>query len=169
MHSAALKAFIISNTFGMCFSMSALILCFNVRIKLFEFVQETSLSLRVTSTFNWANNLVQLAFLATMVSYSSALYVLVAPNCLWLAIITTTVACLVPFVGIVWKIVLAFKLWQLIPSILMFRYQHGEAAPSFEARPHPNEDRPPFIVMNMDSLSEQQKPARVVALELEAP
>ncbi|KAH9310763.1 hypothetical protein KI387_025798, partial [Taxus chinensis] len=89
MHAPALKVFIISDTLAMCLSMGALFtpLFLPVAGSIFDAPFQPPGRDELETSSQLGACLILLALYATMVSFCTGVYVMVAPKCLWLAIL----------------------------------------------------------------------------------
>ncbi|XP_057827078.2 protein ACCELERATED CELL DEATH 6 [Cryptomeria japonica] len=107
MHSAAFKAFIIANTLAMSSSMVAIFLLLDIPTLAFKeapFKISNSYPILSLDAFLQGRTFVVWAFLATMVSYVTGVYVLVAPSSSWLAVIVCLVGCSAPLIWVCYKL-----------------------------------------------------------------
>ncbi|KAL5972795.1 hypothetical protein ACLOJK_039601 [Asimina triloba] len=85
---AAFKAFLLSNTIALCCSL-IVVVCF-----IWAWGHHMGF---LRNTLMWGHRLTVTACLALMVSFMAAVYTVVAPDCLWLAIVVWAMGCSGPF------------------------------------------------------------------------
>jgi hypothetical protein len=83
----AFQAFLIFDTLAMCFSLSVAFICVIARWEDFEFLLHYR---SITKKIMW------LAYMATIIAFSTGLYTVLAPRLLWLAIVICCLPVIVP-------------------------------------------------------------------------
>jgi Domain of unknown function len=87
---AAFQVFLISDTIAMCSSLAVAFLCVLMTWEDLDFLLNYR---KTTKALMWC------AFVATVVAFGTGLFVVMAPKCMWLAILILVFSCIVPLLS----------------------------------------------------------------------